>query len=207
MFVLGDDGALIEMKETPYDSEALLQQLLGDYPNLLAGDQIDSDQPRRWLLAAAQRAKAAGASSSRKWDEASFFDDLHGKKPDAVPVASRILHWAKAKASRIAWGTGAQSGSFVPVLHHKGTDHYLFAVYTYGNFETFFQYYLKRPPFTSEALRVEKLDRLNAVPGVSLPQDGIVRRPSFPLKALIEEGRTEALLGVYDWVLQQIRAV
>jgi hypothetical protein len=28
IFVLGDDGKLIEMRETPYDSEALLQRLL-----------------------------------------------------------------------------------------------------------------------------------------------------------------------------------
>jgi hypothetical protein len=36
IFVLGDDGKLIEMRETPYDSEALLQRLLPDYSNLLA---------------------------------------------------------------------------------------------------------------------------------------------------------------------------
>ena len=108
---------------------------------------------------------------------------------------------------RIDWGTGKQSGSFIPVFNHNGIDHSLFAVYTYGKLETHFQWYLIRPPFQSEALRLEKLTRLNAIPGVSLPQDGITRRPSIPLTSLLEEGRTEALLGVYEWVLEQIRAV
>ena len=50
IFVLHEDGALVEMRETPYDSEALLQRLLADYSNLLAGDQIDPEKPRQWLL-------------------------------------------------------------------------------------------------------------------------------------------------------------
>jgi len=101
-----------------------------------------------------------------------------------------------------------RSTRFVDV-QNKGIDYPLFAVYTYGRFETHFQHYLNRPPFTSEPLRVEKLNRLNAIPGVSLAQtpDSITRRPSIPLKSLREEGRTEALLGVYEWVLEQIRIV
>ncbi len=50
IFLLKDDKELLEMKETPYDSEDLLQQLLQDYPALLTGDQINREQPRKWLL-------------------------------------------------------------------------------------------------------------------------------------------------------------
>ncbi len=89
----------------------------------------------------------------------------------------------------------------------QGIDYPLFAVYTYSSFETHFQHYLKRPSFGAEALRIEKLNRLNAIPGVSLPVDSIARRPSFPLRSLLEEGRVEALLGIYDWVLEQILSV
>ena len=50
IFLIKDDETLIEMSEKEYDSEELLQELLAKYPNLLAGDQIDSENPRRWLL-------------------------------------------------------------------------------------------------------------------------------------------------------------
>lgn len=50
IFLLQDGSELLELSEAPYDSEALLQQLLASYPKLLAGDQMDSDRPRRWLL-------------------------------------------------------------------------------------------------------------------------------------------------------------
>jgi hypothetical protein len=43
-------GDLVEMAEQDYASEARLQELLAKYSNLLAGDQIDGDEPRRWLL-------------------------------------------------------------------------------------------------------------------------------------------------------------
>ena len=80
-------------------------------------------------------------------------------------------------------------------------------MYTYGSFETHFQHYVKRLPFDAEAVRIEKLNRLNVVPGVSLPVDSIARRASFPLTSLLVDGRVEALLGGYDWVLEQILSV
>jgi hypothetical protein len=52
IFFIQADGKLVEMKEEPYKSEDIFQSLLADYPNLLAGDQIDTQKPRRWLLIA-----------------------------------------------------------------------------------------------------------------------------------------------------------
>ena len=50
IFLIKDDGQLVGMKQREYESEDLLQELLQKYPNLLAGDQMDSKSPRRWLL-------------------------------------------------------------------------------------------------------------------------------------------------------------
>lgn len=50
VFLIKDDDTLVEMLEKAYDSEDVLQELLARYPNLLAGSQIDSTEPRRWLL-------------------------------------------------------------------------------------------------------------------------------------------------------------
>ena len=44
----GDD--LAELIEQRYDAEAILQQLLADHPQLLAGSEIDPDDPRRFML-------------------------------------------------------------------------------------------------------------------------------------------------------------
>ena len=56
------------MTEQPYDSEAVLQELLAKYPNLLAGDQMDGAEPRRWLLVSREMGvpgEEDGASAGR----------------------------------------------------------------------------------------------------------------------------------------------
>ena len=50
IFLLQDENELVEMEEKEYVSEDILQDLIAKYPNLLAGDEMDVDVPRKWLL-------------------------------------------------------------------------------------------------------------------------------------------------------------
>jgi len=52
IYLIQDDDTLATLVETPYQNEDLLQTLLEKYPDLLAGEQIDEANPRRWLLVA-----------------------------------------------------------------------------------------------------------------------------------------------------------
>ncbi len=38
------------MDEMEYVSENVLQDLIAEHPNLLAGEQMDENEPRKWLL-------------------------------------------------------------------------------------------------------------------------------------------------------------
>jgi hypothetical protein len=48
--VLKRGDELVEMAEESHSTEDLLQDLVARHPNLLAGDQINREVPRRWLL-------------------------------------------------------------------------------------------------------------------------------------------------------------
>ncbi len=50
IYLLQADETLVEMHAAAYESEPVLQKLLADYPHLLAGGQMNPDNPRRWLL-------------------------------------------------------------------------------------------------------------------------------------------------------------
>ena len=50
IFLVQPDETLVRMEEAPYESESLLQRLLAQYPDILAGEQIDTRVSRRWLL-------------------------------------------------------------------------------------------------------------------------------------------------------------
>ncbi len=45
IYLIEDDDKLVELREQPYNSENLIQRLLVQYPDLLAGDQMDPALP------------------------------------------------------------------------------------------------------------------------------------------------------------------
>jgi len=78
IFLIKDDENLVEMTEEKYDSEDLLQGLLEKYPNLLAGDQIDSETPRRWLLISREFGVPDDEGSGDRWSIDHLFLDQDG---------------------------------------------------------------------------------------------------------------------------------
>lgn len=372
IFLIQHDGQLVEMREQPYDSEALLQRLLADYPNLLAGDQINTNEPRRWLLvmreaglpstadgndrwavdhlfldqdavptivevkrstdtrirrevvgqmldyaanavmywpvesiqrrfearcqlqnidadqtlaqflddgleaeafwqqvqanlqagkvrlifvadeipvelrrvveflnaqmsptevlaveikqytsaalrtlvprvvgqtAEAQQRKGVVVRSPKQWDEQRFFQDLQQRQLDVeTRVAREIFAWAQRTTTRIWWGKGQRSGSFVPILNHRGVEHQTFAVWSSGYVEIYFQHYANKAPFDDIEKRKELLKRINAITSIVIADDAITRRPGIPLAALGGEQRLSQFLDVFSWYIQQIQA-
>lgn len=78
IFLIQTDGKLVEMKEALYESEDVFQTVLADYPTLLAGDQIDSQKPRRWLLIAREVSVPAEESGAGQWSLDHLFIDQDG---------------------------------------------------------------------------------------------------------------------------------
>ncbi|QDU36857.1 hypothetical protein Mal4_11570 [Maioricimonas rarisocia] len=73
------------MDESPYDSELLLQELLAHHPDLLAGEQMNGDAPRRWLLVTREMAVPDSEQGSGKWSLDHLFIDQ-----DAVPTLVEV---------------------------------------------------------------------------------------------------------------------
>jgi hypothetical protein len=78
IFLLRDDGQLVEMTERAYDSERLLQELLESHPALLSGDQIDPESPRRWLLVNRETSIPSEADGGGRWALDHLFIDQDG---------------------------------------------------------------------------------------------------------------------------------
>ena len=78
IYLLGPDSKLAPMTEEPYDSEAVLQELLASHPDLLAGEQIDSDEPRRWLLVKREMEVGRNEDAAARWWVDHLFLDQDG---------------------------------------------------------------------------------------------------------------------------------
>ena len=85
IYLLDGEAKLIAMEESPYDSEILLQKLLADHPDLLAGDQINGEVPRRWLLISREMAVPGEQDGAGRWSLDHLFLDQ-----DAIPTLVEV---------------------------------------------------------------------------------------------------------------------
>ena len=83
------------MEEAPYDSETLLQKLLADHPDLLAGDQIDAEEPRRWLLVTREMAVPGEQDGAGRWSLDHLFLDQ-----DAIPTLVEVKRSSDTRIRR-----------------------------------------------------------------------------------------------------------
>ena len=95
IFLIQEDGKLVEMKQQPYDSEALLQELLAKYPNLLARDQMDGAEPRRWLLISREMAIPGEEEGGGRWSLDHLFLDQ-----DAIPTLVEVKRGSDTRIRR-----------------------------------------------------------------------------------------------------------
>jgi hypothetical protein len=85
IFIIQNDGELVEMSEHAYDSEDLLQELLADYPKLLAGGQMNTSSPRRWLLIKREKRIPSTQHGGGRWSVDHLFLDQ-----DAIPTLVEV---------------------------------------------------------------------------------------------------------------------
>ena len=78
IFLLGHGEKLIELRESAYDSEDLLQRLLATHPQLMAGEQIDRQIPRRWLLVTREAEIPGEMGAGGRWSVDHLFLDQDG---------------------------------------------------------------------------------------------------------------------------------
>ena len=95
IYLLKEDSKLIAMEEAPYDSESLLQKLLADHPDLLAGDQIDAEEPRRWLLVTREMGVPGEQDGVGRWSLDHLFLDQ-----DAIPTLVEVKRSSDTRIRR-----------------------------------------------------------------------------------------------------------
>ena len=136
-----------------------------------------------------------------------FFQELATRRGNnEATIARTILAWAQTRKLRLWWGQGKQDGSFFPMCDYQGKPYWLISVWTSESIEIQFQMMKTSLPFEAEAKRVELLQRLNTLPGVTIPPDAITRRPSIRLSVLHEETVLQQFLAICDWIIQEITA-
>ncbi len=74
-FLIREDGSLVGLDHEAIAVESDFQALLARYPDLLAGDQVDPEDPRRWLLIAREIGIPDAADGGDRWSLDHLFLD------------------------------------------------------------------------------------------------------------------------------------
>lgn len=73
-----NDEHLTKLKQKEFSNEDTFQKLLEDYPDLLAGEQIDKIVPRKWLLVKREMGINIDSSNGDRWSIDHLFVDQDG---------------------------------------------------------------------------------------------------------------------------------
>lgn len=144
--------------------------------------------------------------STRRWDKTTFmeeFETSHGK--ESRVVAERLLEWASSTFDRINWGA-APNGGFSARIRYRGeVGPTPLVVYANRRVEVGFVYLLPYAPYDSLAKRDELRTRLNAIPGINIPESSIDKQPSFFIEALARASAFDAFTGILSDVARELR--
>ena len=78
VFVLNDANTLVSLEAAHFASEDDFQVLPAKFPELLAGDQIDPSNPRRWVLIRREIAIPSDENGGGRWSLDHLFLDQDG---------------------------------------------------------------------------------------------------------------------------------
>lgn len=78
IFLINDSEEIIELNQSKFVSEDNFQKLVAKYPNLLAGDLINPEEPRNWLLIDREVGIPGEEDGSDRWSLDHLFIDQDG---------------------------------------------------------------------------------------------------------------------------------
>ena len=171
------------------------------------GDDLAVLVPRVIGQTAEAQARKRVVREKRQWDRESFLTALgRDQGEEMAAAADRIFRWAIESGLRLAYGEGATTGTAYPMIDLTGSDSAnTLALSTWGRIEFGFRNILRYEPYVSEEKRHELRQQLNAIPGFDIPDDGIDRYPSVPLRPLLESNNMEEFLAIWDQYVSSVR--
>jgi hypothetical protein len=95
VFLLKGENSLVAMEPGQFAKEDDFQRLLSRFPELLVGDQIDPQNPRRWILVKREQAIATGEIGASVWSVDHVFLDQ-----DGIPTLVEIKRQSDSRIRR-----------------------------------------------------------------------------------------------------------
>ena len=142
----------------------------------------------------------------RKWDQETFLAVLtENKGGESATTAKNIIERMQQNTDALDWGTGTTNTAVKGVIKHDSKTIKPFLIYSSGRVEVAFEVLAKWPMFADPAQRHELREKLNAIEGIDISQEGVNAYAKFSLAALHDSASMRQFLSAFDWVVGKIR--
>lgn len=122
----------------------------------------------------------------------------------AAGVEELAREWVlRGGGRRTEIGSGKTTTAVFLVVDADGIAYWPLAIYPTW-VEVPFQWLAARPATQSVSVRLELLQKLNAIPGIALDEARIDKRPSFPPAVLADPTTRLEVLAVIDWFADEV---
>jgi hypothetical protein len=156
--------------------------------------------------AIAQKSGTSAAKPRRQWDEAQFLEAISERRdPDVVATARALIGWANARADRVLFNDAPNVGAIAPEFETASGPCAPIRLWTDGSFAIGFDRLKRTAAFSALAAREALRERFNALPGVTIPADGVERQVYIRFASLAAD-RGVAFLSIMDGVIAQLRS-
>jgi len=95
IYVRHESGKMTELSQKQYETEDFFQTLIEEYPTILAGDQINPEQPRKWLLISREMGVPSEQGGNAQWSLDHLFIDQ-----DAIPTFIEVKRSSDSRIRR-----------------------------------------------------------------------------------------------------------
>jgi hypothetical protein len=95
IYLINERNEAVQMTPAAYAKEEEFQDILERFPELLAGEQVDREFPRRWLLVAREMGIPDSESMGSRWQVDHFFVDQ-----DGIPTFVEVKRQSDTRARR-----------------------------------------------------------------------------------------------------------
>jgi len=162
------------------------------------------------------RKAARGYGRGTRWTEERFYGELRNSNgSEAVAAFESIVERLTAERRvRALYGFGKVMGSLwitymgdaTASEYRSGRDVVFCSLWSYGSIEIGAQYLAAFAPFTDAAMLEQLRQRLNAIPGVEIPQERVAKRPAFSWKLFEDKPELDQLISVLEWIVSALTA-
>jgi hypothetical protein len=150
--------------------------------------------------------KSATSAKPRKlWDETRLLERLEAiDEPSRASGAKLVIEWIKAKSDRVVFNDAPCYGCIGAEFKTDSEPCTPVRLWTDGSVQINFVQLARTKAFAETSARLSLLNRLNAIPGVTLKAESLEKQPSFSAAALNAD-QGVAFFEIMDGVVERLR--